>query len=378
MFLTVIIFIITLLFLVVIHELGHFLMARKFGIKVLEFGFGIPPRAWGKKIGDTLVSINWLPFGGFVRLLGEDEVDTKILHDHQSFAFQKVWKRIVVVIAGIVMNLGLAWVLFYMVLFSQGFKAQYPKLVENQFIGAVQKDENLILVQEVAVDSPAQSVGIKVNDRIVSINGNKLESVKQLNEQTKAQAGHPMSLTLSDPEGKDLRTVEITPRENPPANQGALGIALGQLPLATIEYQSTLSRVFAGPIHSLNLVIYSGKILGQLIHQSFVQKSFGPVSQSVAGPVGITNVANSILTSSTNPLIPYLDFVALLSLNLAILNLLPLPALDGGRLFFLYIEAILGRRVNAEFERWVHTIGFAVFIMLLLLVTASDIRKALP
>jgi regulator of sigma E protease len=108
----ILIFIITLLVLVVIHELGHFLAAKKFNIKVLEFGFGIPPRAWGKKIGETLVSVNWLPFGGFVRLLGEDETDKVMLDDKRSFAYQKVWKRIVVVVVGVVMNLVLAWVLF--------------------------------------------------------------------------------------------------------------------------------------------------------------------------------------------------------------------------------------------------------------------------
>lgn len=378
MFLTIIVFIVTLLVLVLVHELGHFLMARKFGIKVLEFGFGIPPRAWAKKVGDTLVSINWLPFGGFVRLLGEDEVDKKILHDHQSFAYQKVWKRIVVVIAGVTMNLILAWILFYIVLGAQGFKTQYPKLVENQFIGVVQTEDNLILVQEVAADSPAQKAGIKAHDRIIAVNDKNIKDVKELNFLTKENAGGEITLTVGDPEGKNLRKVNITPRENPPEGQGALGISLGQLPLANIEYQSTVSKLLAGPLHSLNLVVYSGKIFGQLINQSLSQKSLTPVSQSVAGPVGITNVANTILTSSQNPLIPYLDFVALLSLNLAVLNLLPFPALDGGRLIFLYIEGIFGRRVNEKFERLVHTVGFAIFIFLLLLVTFSDLSKILP
>src|SRR3989344_4100948 len=110
MLFSVLIFIVTLLILVLIHELGHFLTAKKFGIKVEEFGFGIPPRAWGKKVGETLISINWLPFGGFVRLYGEDEVDQKALQNPRSFAAQKVWKRIVVVFAGVFMNLILAWV----------------------------------------------------------------------------------------------------------------------------------------------------------------------------------------------------------------------------------------------------------------------------
>src|SRR3990167_7871319 len=107
------VFIVTLLILVVIHELGHYFAAKFFNIKVLEFGFGIPPRAWGKKIGETIYSLNWLPFGGFVRLLGEDDEDPKALKDNRSFASQPVWKRIVVVAAGVLMNLLLAFVLFY-------------------------------------------------------------------------------------------------------------------------------------------------------------------------------------------------------------------------------------------------------------------------
>src|SRR3989344_5492950 len=128
MILTIIIFILTLLFLVVIHELGHFLMAKKFGIKVEEFGFGIPPRAWGKKIGETLVSINWLPFGGFVKLLGEDEIDKNLLNNKRSFASQSVFKRIIVVVAGVAMNFILAFILFYFILGFQGFKTSLPLL----------------------------------------------------------------------------------------------------------------------------------------------------------------------------------------------------------------------------------------------------------
>src|SRR5204863_267071 len=129
MFLSIIIFIITLLCLVLIHELGHFLVAKKFNIKVEEFGFGIPPRAWGKKIGETLVSINWLPLGGFVRLLGEDEQDLKILADPRSFAAQKVSKRIMVVVAGVVMNMLLAWIIFYIILAMSNFKTSFPLLL---------------------------------------------------------------------------------------------------------------------------------------------------------------------------------------------------------------------------------------------------------
>src|SRR5260221_688531 len=129
----IVVFIITILILVVIHELGHFLVARKFNIKVLEFGFGIPPRAWGKKWGETLISLNWLPFGGFVRLLGEDESDPETLKNKRSFASQAVWKRILVVVAGVGINLLLAFVLFYLVIAAQNFKVQLPLLTTYHF-----------------------------------------------------------------------------------------------------------------------------------------------------------------------------------------------------------------------------------------------------
>src|SRR3989344_6709550 len=155
MIFSIIIFILTLLVLVVIHELGHFLMAKKFNIKVLEFGFGLPPKAWGKKIGETIFSLNWLPFGGFVRLLGEDETDQEVLDNKRSFAAQKVWKRIIVVVAGVAMNFLFAWLLFYIILPAQNFKFQLDLRLDHQFAFAKQEIEPVILITQVAPNSPA-------------------------------------------------------------------------------------------------------------------------------------------------------------------------------------------------------------------------------
>src|SRR3989344_3570566 len=197
---TVIIFIITLLILVVIHELGHFLVAKKFNIKVLEFGFGIPPRAFGKKWGETLISLNWLPFGGFVRLLGEDEVDKKVLENERSFAAQTVGKRIAVVVAGVAMNLLLAWILFYAVLGFQGFRAEFPLFIDHQFIGVNQENESIILIQAISKDSPADSAGLNIGDRIVAINDEFLKTNNDLISKIKELAGSEVKITLSDPE----------------------------------------------------------------------------------------------------------------------------------------------------------------------------------
>ena len=370
----IVVFIVTILILVVIHELGHFLVARKFNIKVLEFGFGIPPRAWGKKWGETLVSLNWLPFGGFVRLLGEDESDPETLKNKRSFASQAVWKRILVVVAGVAMNLLLAFVLFYLVIAAQNFKVQLPLLTNYHFAGVKQTNEQVVLVVEVAKGSPAEQVHLKPEDRIIAINGQPITSADQLVAEVKAQAGKPVTLTLTDVQKTQTRVVSLVPRENPPPGQGSMGVALGTFEMANLEYATLGQKLLAGPIHSYNLVLYSGQILGQTIAASFAKKDFTPVSQNVAGPVGITTIIKQILAIK-NPLIPLLDFVAALSLNLAVVNVLPFPGLDGGRLLFLVIEAITGKKAHPTLEKYVHGVGLVLIVGLLILSTLSDLKK---
>lgn len=371
------VFILTILILVIIHELGHYLAAKKFNIKVLEFGFGIPPRAWGKKIGETIWSINWLPFGGFVRLLGEDESDPEVLDNKRSFASQTVRKRILVVVAGVAMNLLLAWVLFYIVLGVQGFKTKLPLLTDYKFTGINQSVEDVIVVGNIVPDSPAYKAGLKDGDRILALNGGVVEKSDQFVEAIKANAGKEVVVTVSDIAGNDKKDVILIPRENPPAGQGALGVSLGGMQTVNLSFDSTIQKLLAAPIYSYNIIGYSGKILGDTIGYSFQKRDLGPVSNAVAGPVGITAVVGQIL-SVKNPLIPYLDFVAALSLNLAVVNVLPFPGLDGGRLLFLVIEGITRKKTHAVIEKYVHTIGLVVLLSLIVLITISDIRKLIP
>ncbi len=378
MLIAIIIFIFTLLVLVVIHELGHFLVAKKFNIKILEFGFGIPPRAWAKLIGETLVSINWLPFGGFVRLLGEDEVDKQILENKRSFVSQTISKRIAVVVAGVLMNLLLAWVLFYIFLGAQNFKTSFPLLLDHQFAGVKQRNESLVLVRGIAKDSPAEASGLKPGLAILSINDQNITDTNDLSARIKEAAGEKVTVLVKDPSTNEHKTFQLTPRKNPPEGQGPIGVTLANFRLANIEYENPVSKLLVGPIHSWNLTAYSGKIFGSLLTRSLQEKNIEPVSQTVSGPVGITSVVNSILTEAKNPFLEYMDFVALLSLNLAVLNVLPFPALDGGRLLFLLIELISRRRVHAQVEKWIHTVGMVILLTLMLLVTFSDIRKILP
>lgn len=370
----IVVFIITILILVLIHELGHYLVAKHFNIKVLEFGFGIPPRVWGKKIGETIVSLNWLPFGGFVRLLGEDEVSKEVLKDARSFASQRVLKRVLVVVAGVFMNMCLAWVLFWIVLGAQNFTTQIPLLAPHQFWAVNQVNEEYILVGDVAKSSPAEKAGLKNGDRVISFNGKELQSAQELIDKTKSYAGEEVSLTLSDSRKQKIRRVEVVPRKEPPSGQGPIGVSLGSIKIANLEYKNSWQKVFSGPIHSVNLSIYSWKILSQTVSKSFEKKDFTPLSHSVAGPVGITTIVKEIL-SVKNPLLPYLEFMAALSLNLAIVNILPFPGLDGGRLLFLLIEGSIKRKVHATVEKYIHAAGLIVLLALIFLITLSDIRK---
>ena len=374
----IIVFILTLLVLVVIHELGHYFAAKKFNIRPLEFGFGLPPRIWGKQIGETLWSLNWLPFGGFVRLAGEDDVEEDVPKNRQ-FSTAGVWKRITVVVAGVFMNLILAWLLFYVVIAAQNFRVTIPRLTEHKFVGVHQVDETILAIGTVAPNSPAQAAGIEDNDRILSFNGQIItdpdKDADTLVSTLKQSAGQKVTLVIShNPDGSDPKTVDLIPRKNPPPGQGAIGISLGPIPIATLEYQTPMEKIFSGPIHSLNLTAYSGEILGQTIQTAFIRKDIAPVSQTVAGPVGITLLVKQIL-DIRNPLIPYLNFVAAISLNLALVNVLPFPGLDGGRLFFLLIEAIFKKRIHPNVEKYIHTVGFAVLLALIILITFSDIKK---
>ncbi|KKQ66007.1 MAG: Site-2 protease, Metallo peptidase, MEROPS family M50B [Candidatus Daviesbacteria bacterium GW2011_GWA2_38_24] len=370
----ILIFFVTIFILVIIHELGHFFAAKKFNIKVLEFGFGLPPKLFGKKWGETLVSLNWLPFGGFVKLKGEDDDDPKALTDPRSFASQNVWKRITVVAAGVLMNLVLAWVIYYGLIAFQGFKVQIPLLVEHDFVGVSQTKETVVIISNVASDSPASQVGIVQGDRIIAINDQFIENSEEFSNKIKENAGKKVTLTLSDVSKNKFRNVEVTPRENPPQGQGALGVALGSFKVANLEFAAFWQKLLAAPIHTFNLTSYSFEILGNTIRTAFVKKDIAPVGQTVAGPVGITSLIGDILRID-NPIIPYLEFLALLSLNLAIFNALPLPALDGGRLLFLFTEAIIGKRVPPSTEKIIHAVGFALLISLAILITVSDIKK---
>lgn len=349
LFILFVIFLISLLILV--HEWGHFFSARALGVKVEEFGFGFPPRIFSKMRNGVRYSFNLFPFGGFVKIFGEHgEGETA----RESFAGRPVWQRFIILAAGVTMNLVLAWVLF-----SVASGIGVPQVVDVD-AGAIP-----VSVLSVAPGSPAEDSGIKFGDAILRISqgGDSLAVSSEEDVISFIDAHKGKEVILSLRRGEEIRDISVHARENPPDGEGSVGISMGRLDvisvswyLAPIEGAKTLGR-------SVLLTVYGfWYLLSELLA--------GNTSVPVSGPVGIFVFANDIRPLGTSF---FLHFMGILSVNLAILNFLPIPALDGGRVFFLLIEKLRGRRISAESENIAHTIGFVVLIFLMVLVTYRDI-----
>jgi len=208
---------------------------------------------------------------------------------------------------------------------------------------------------------------------VTAVDGATISESQQLSDITKQHLGEKITLVLSNEQG-EKKTVEVMPRQNPPEGEGPLGIGMSTVKVANLSFETPSQKLASGVVHSYNLTTYSVAVLGEIISSAIKAKDLEPVSGTVVGPFGLANLTREILKMD-NPLIPYLSFVALLSLNLAIINILPIPALDGGRIFFLVIEGIVGKRVKPNVERLIHAAGMVALLALIILVTFSDIKK---
>ena len=363
----ILVFIIILSILVILHELGHFLMAKRAGIGVEEFGIGLPPRIWGKKVGETIYSVNWLPFGGFVRLVGEDPEDKK-KDQKNSFYIKSIGQRMLVVVAGVVANFALAVAIFYIVVAALGYKVSLPLFVEHNFKFVNQTRQ--VLIADVSADSPAVSAGIQIGDSIISARGVEIASIEKLQEVIRSSENQPISVVLENPINNQTREVTATPKYSQEQQAPVLGVGLGEL--VVLNYQTLPQKAFSGFIHSYNTLDYSVRIFAEIIGYSIKTRDITPVSEGIAGPVGIAAITSQAVSLGW---LSVMQLVGLLSLNLAVINILPIPALDGGRFAFIIVEAIAKRRVYPKVEKWAHTIGFALLLALILLVTYNDILK---
>ena len=374
--------------LVFVHELGHYLAAKRFGIKVLEFGFGFPPRLFGVKYGETVYSINTIPLGGFVRLLGEEDPT-----DERSFARQSVLKRTIVLCAGSFMNF-LTPIVIFTVLFV---------LPQDVPVGTVH-------VTGVAPGSPAQQAGIRAGDQVMAINGERVRNHYELVEQIMVNLGAEVELTLRrgsivtgmsvSPDSSVIETVTVVPRINPPElevvetvtdpdtqvslrdarrynvrlqpgdtmTQGAVGVMIGTSNVRFVkESQSILDASRNALGRMIDILV--------LTKNSFHMWATGGPNPGLTGPIGIAQVTGEVAEVGV---FPFFELVAIISISLGLINILPIPALDGGRLMFVLIEwARRGRRISPQREGLVHVIGFAILIGLIVVVSFFDISRIL-
>jgi len=354
MLLSVITFLIVFTVIILVHEMGHFLTARKAGIKVEEFGFGYPPRAFARKIGKTVLSLNWLPFGGFVKLLGEDlkEGPKKGKDYKEAFWYKSKKQRAIVLVSGVIANFLLAIVCFSIVYSVLG----------------IPTDTDRVNIVGVLPETPAATVGIKENDVVLEVDEQKIENLDHFITLIDEKKGEEVTLLIAR-ESESL-TFKIEPRENPPENEGSLGVIVTEVevkkyPLWQMPFRGT-AEGFKVAITLVGLVV-SG--LGNMVFNLFTQ---GQVPSGVAGPVGIMHMTGIVAHSG---IIAVLQFTGLISVNLAIINILPFPALDGGRLVFIIYEAITRRRPKASFEAWTNAAGMALLIVFLALVTVNDVKR---
>lgn len=376
---TFVIFILTLSILVFVHELGHFLVAKKNGIRVEEFGLGMPPRVIGKKVGETLYSLNLLPFGGFVKLTGEEiesqEEEVSLEKDPRSFVAKSASQRIAVLIAGVTMNMILAVSLYYLLLISTGFKTfTIPLLFDYDFkFGQVEKTGTVVM--DVQKDSGAEKAGILLGDAVKSIDGVGVNSISELRNELKGKAGQEVQVEILDmqrPFNATPRAVTAIPTEDENGNV-LLGVYLGDA--VTITYSEPIEKLLSGFLHSYNVLDYSIKAMGNVISASFKAKDITPVSSSVAGPVGVYNIVGSILNYGGDYVfLSMIDFIALMSLSLAFINILPFPALDGGRIIFILIEKLSGKRIDPLLEARIHRVGISILLGLLVLISIKDLN----
>ena len=376
---TLLVFFLIISLLVIIHELGHFTVAKRNGIEVEEFGFGIPPRIWGKKFGETLYSINWLPFGGFVKLKGEDAVEDVASQkkDSRSFMSKTPGQRFRVLSAGVFMNFILAILLWSIFFLITGFKSFYIPLPFDYEFPYGNQDNIGTVVANVMEGSGANRADITTGMAIRRIGDVRVNNAAEVRDALLDKLGTPVEVELLDLTKQDANaTSQVLVTPQPDENgRPVLGVLLTGA--TVISYDTPLQRLLSGPMHAANVVAYTGFALGELIGLSVEMGTSEPVSSNVAGPVGIYSVVDAILASSSSKtiLLSLIDYTALMSISLAVINLLPIPALDGGRLVFVVIENIFKKPINPKYEAAAHQFGMLLLLGLLVLVTIKDISQ---
>jgi regulator of sigma E protease len=360
----IIIFIIILAVLVLVHEFGHFLIAKLSGIRVDEFGLGFPPRlvGWKPKGGETTYTLNAIPFGGFVKIFGEDGVE-RSPEAKRSFPAQSAWIQIAVLAGGIFFNLLFAWVVI-----SFSFMIGLP--VPTDYMPGATLANVQTTITTVDSGSPAAAAGLRSGDQILGIGAtgaatavqSSAPTITDIQQFTAAHNGAPIFVLYK--RGAMTATLKITPAFNPSVNRATIGVTLDSIGILRLSFFSAL---WHGLTLTASLIQETAVGLWQFIGQALVgQANLG----AVAGPVGIAGLVGD---ATALGFVYVLSFTAFISINLAIINLIPFPALDGGRILFVIIEKIKGSPIPARIGNTINTAGFAILIALMVLVTYHDI-----
>ncbi len=362
---TVIIFIIILAVLVFVHELGHFLVAKASGIRVDEFGIGFPPKIVSWKRAETVYSLNAIPFGGFVKIFGENPDDESIAGPDKERSFVNKPKHIqaAVLVAGIAFNILFAWLLI-----SIGFMSGMP-VPQDYSSNAVVENLNLS-VTLVSPASPADKAGLKAGDVITGVESgpDKITKLSVTDFQEFINAHNAQDIAISYKRGNEVGIAHAVPVQNIVAGRAAIGISLDML--GTLRLPPHLALIEGAKLTSY---IVQGTAVGlvQFIGQAVTGRAN---VNDVTGPVGIAGIVGD---AARLGFVYLLSFTAFISINLAIINLIPFPALDGGRLLFVLIEKIKGSPIRPLVANTVNLVGFSLLILLMLFVTYHDIAKLL-
>lgn len=335
----IVIFIISLVLLITLHELGHFLFAKKFDVKVHEFGIGIPPRIIGKKIGETIYSINALPLGGFVRMLGEDEQ----VEDERSFSQKPIWQRAIILVAGVVSFWVVAILIFGVVAFGWGVMTEIPEDAEA---------DSFLFVNFVQDDSES---GFQLQDTIKRVNEKEVATIGEFEKAIEEAE------TVTVLRGSEEKEINISEIDNVSESIDLRRVA--------IERMSGLEAASFGVSQTINVTRLQAGGLWMALRGAVTGEGL-PEGMEIGGPVMIGDMATDALGRGVGD---YLMFIGMIATILAFMNILPIPALDGGRLLFLAIEKIKGSPIPERVERSVNAVFFVLLIALMIAITVRDI-----
>ncbi len=360
---SVILFIAILLALVIVHEFGHFIMAKWTKMRVDEFAFGFPPRLFAKKKGETTYAVNAVPLGGYVSIWGENgEPDDEAKHHPRAFGNRPKWAQLLVLVAGVVMNMIFALAIFIFISFG---KVQMS--VNDQVYGERVKDP-VIMIVEAAPNSPAYMVGLVPGSVLMKLSSNgstaNLETATSVVAFIEKNQNSPFSITFVTPESKTVSTTIAAVYGIVP-DKKALGVSLETVGTINTSFVEAV-KIGAWRTYDMTMLTLEGF---KSVIASVGQKG---ALESLAGPIGIVSMVG---TSANYGYVAVLTLAALLSINLAIFNILPLPALDGGRIVVVLIEAVSNRKIPFKYYSWVNVIGFSALMLLLLVVSVQDVVR---